>query len=198
MISSERISVPRWDRENTRVGVKAAMFSFQRLAGADPVLGVEMASTGEVACLGRDVNEAILLSFQASGIKAPRKGVLISAGRQEEKHKLLSSVRILRQLGIPIYATNGTARYFAEQGLPVEEVDWGVIVPTMTRLIQSGQLDFVINLPKNFTRSELSQGYQIRMLAIKSGCTLLTNAEKVNAFLGALGAAVPVWPVQPV
>jgi carbamoyl-phosphate synthase large subunit len=168
------------------LGVKSAMFSFQRLAGADPVLGVEMASTGEVACLGTSVDEALLLSLQSSGVKPPQKGVLISAGRMEEKARLIDAVDILCELKIPLYATPGTAQFFRRRGLILREISWDSVGSTMIKLIQENALDFVINIPKDYSESELSRGYQVRTLAVRHGCTLMTNVEKTDRFLKAL------------
>ncbi len=188
MVSSEEIP-PFKELVNSKlVGVKSAMFSFQRLAGADPVLGVEMASTGEVACLGSTVDEALLLSFQSSGLKPPQKGVLISGGRIEEKKKLIESVKILNELGVPVFATPGSANFFRQSGLRLSEVSWDSIAEKMTELIQNNELDFVINIPKDYSESELSFGYRVRTLAVRRGCTLMTNVEKTERFLKALAS----------
>ncbi len=189
MISPQEVVCPQFDLSPNWIGVKSAMFSFHRLSGADPVLGVEMASTGEVACLGKTLHDAVLLSFQASGIKIPRKGVLMSAGRVVEKHKLLAAAHLISKLGLPIYATSGTAQFMKKQGIEVIEVQWDSILSTINHLIREDKIDMVINIPKNYTRSELSQGYQIRLLAVRTGSTLFTNAEKANIFLESVVSA---------
>lgn len=177
-----------------RFAVKAAMFSFARLPGADPVLGVEMASTGEVGCFGRDEAEALRLAFEASGLKRPRKGILISAGREEQKMAFLPVLGVLRswkEQGMKIYATPGTAQFLLTQGLSdVETAAWeeGQGAQTWREVLRKKQVDLVINIPKNFRRKELSLGREIRRTAIAQGQTLITNEEKAVAFLGAWGA----------
>lgn len=169
------------------VGVKAAMFSFKRLGGADPVLGVEMASTGEVGCIGDQVDAALLLALEASGIKRPEKGVLVSSGGEKTKLKFLPSARILQQLGVPIFATQGTANYLQQHGIDAKLVPWPGEGPgDVLDCIQKGLVDFVINIPKTSQRTELTRGSQIRQNAIIYGCSLLTNMEKATAFIQAL------------
>lgn len=169
------------------VGVKAAMFSFKRLGGADPVLGVEMASTGEVGCIGDQVDAALLLALEASGIQRPQKGVLVSSGGEKTKLKFLPSARILQQLNVPIYATQGTAHYLQQHGIDARLVPWPGEGPgDVLDCIQKGLVDFVINIPKTSQRTELTRGSQIRQNAIRYGCSLLTNMEKATAFIQAL------------
>lgn len=168
------------------VGVKAAMFSFARLAGADPLLGVEMAATGEVGCIGNNLEEALLLALQSTGNRRPSKAVLVSSGGEKNKLAFLKSAERLREMGLPIYGTEGTARYLQEHGFDVQALAWpGQGDDDVINAIKSGLVDFVINIPKDSQRQELTRGAQIRQAAIKYNCTLLTNMEKVVAFIKA-------------
>lgn len=169
------------------VGVKAPMFSFTRLSGADPVLGVEMASTGEVGCIGHSVDEAMILSMQASNIQIPRKGVLVSAGREEEKIKFLKCIDYILDKNIPIYASPGTAEFLQSHNIKATSLNWpGEGGEDVLQVIEQGLVDFVINIPKNLEASQISFGQKIRQKAVQYGCSLLTNMEKVSAFLNAL------------
>lgn len=169
------------------VGVKAPMFSFTRLAGVDPILGVEMASTGEVGCLAETMDEALLLALQASGIKIPKKGVLVSSGREHEKVKFLQAAEILTQLGIKMYATEGTAEHLRSHGFKVTEVAWpGQAEEDVLHAIREKLVDCVINIPKNLQREELTNDSQIRQAAVRYGASLFTNMEKAVAFIQAL------------
>jgi carbamoyl-phosphate synthase large subunit len=169
------------------VGVKAALFSFTRLAGADPVLGVEMASTGEVGCIGRNFEEALLLSLEAAKCRRPQKGVLVSAGSEAEKIKFLEAAAIFEKLKIPVYATEGTAKFLLSHGLKVSTLAWpGEGENDVIHAIKTGLVDFVINIPKNLQRRELSNGAQIRQAATRFGCSLLTNMELTTAYAVAL------------
>ncbi|MES2746680.1 MAG: ATP-grasp domain-containing protein, partial [Bdellovibrionota bacterium] len=169
------------------VGVKAAMFSFKRLGGADPVLGVEMASTGEVGCIGENVDQALLLAMESSGVFAPKKGVLVSSGSEKEKLRFLPAARTLVELKIPLFGTPGTAKYLREHGIPVTQLEWpkegerDVIMA-----IKEGLVDFVINIPKDSQRKELTNGSLVRQASVKFGCSLLTNMEIVTAYVHAL------------
>lgn len=170
------------------VGVKAPMFSFTRLLGADPVLGVEMASTGEVGCIGPSFEEALLLSLEAAKCRPPKKGVLVSAGPEHEKLKFLECATYFRQIGLPIYATSGTAKYLESHGFKVSKLDWpGESENDVMQAIKRGLVDLVINVPKNLQRQELSYGSQIRQAAARFGCSLITNMELAVAFATALG-----------
>lgn len=170
------------------VGVKAALFSFTRLAGVDPVLGVEMASTGEVGCIGPDFESAYLLAMESSKVFAPKSGVLVSAGPEHEKLKFLPWARKLVEHGIPLFATEGTAKYLCEHGVAAKTVAW----PGETQgldpieLIRTKQVDFVVNIPKNLQSKELSHGSQIRQAATRFGCSLITNMEKMIAYVQSL------------
>lgn len=173
--------------ELPHVGVKAAMFSFTRLSGADPVLGVEMASTGEVGCIGHSFDEALLLAMQASHVKAPTKGVLVSSGKEKDKLKFLAAAKILVKKGIPIFATKGTADYLREHGFTVTKLDWPGEGPNDTNMaIRQGKVDMVINIPKNTHRDEITRGTMIRRAAVQYGCSLMTNMEKVTAYMTAI------------
>lgn len=169
------------------VGVKAAMFSFKRLGGADPILGVEMASTGEVGCIGENVDHALLLAMEASGVYRPEKGVLVSSGSEKEKLRFLPAAKILVELGIPLFATKGTAKYLQDHGFPVTALDWPGEGPNdVIQAVKDGKVDFVINIPKNSQRGELTRGSLTRQAAVKFGCSLLTNMEIVTAYIQAL------------
>ena len=176
------------------VGVKAAMFSFTRLRGADPVLGVEMASTGEVGCIAKEFDEAFLLAMESAKNYRPKKGVLVSAGPEHEKVKFLEAAEILRDLGLPLYATRGTATYLKEHGYEVTALAW----PGETNTSRAGEMDvltaihnhvvdLVINIPKSLERQELSYGARIRQASTQYGVGLLTDMEKTIAFIGAMG-----------
>lgn len=166
------------------VGVKAAMFSFTRLQGADPVTGVEMTSTGEVGCLASSFEEALLLALEASHIPKPKKGVLVSAGMEKEKIKFLPAAEILRQMEIPIYATEGTGKFLQEHGFDVTTLPWDM--EQILSLIRDRKVDLVLNCPKNFKATELSRGSMIRQTASQLGCALLTNMEKIIVFIKSL------------
>ena len=169
------------------VGVKAPMFSFTRLSGADPVLGVEMASTGEVGCIGPTFEEALLLSLEAAKCRRPKKGVLVSAGPEHEKLKFLECAKFFRDINLPIYATAGTAKFLEQHGIEVKKLDWpGESNRDVMSAIKNGLVDLVINVPKNIQRQELSYGSQIRQAAARFGCSLITNMELAVAFATAL------------
>jgi len=171
------------------VGVKAAMFSFTRLGTVDPVLGVEMASTGEVGCIGRSFDEALLLAMQSSHIKRPVKGILVSSGPERNKLKFLKAAKIIQDIGnIKVYATKGTAEYLETHGFEVTTCAWpGEADYDAVSLIRDGSVDLVINIPKNEDPKELKQGYQVRNAAVRYGCSLITNMEKADAYIQAIG-----------
>ncbi|KAF0150561.1 MAG: carbamoyl-phosphate synthase large subunit [Ignavibacteria bacterium] len=161
------------------VGVKAPEFSFTRLEGADPTTGVEMASTGEVACLGEDFDEAFLKALTSVGYRFPIKSVLISSGTIESKSELLEPLRQMMKLGIKFYATSGTAKFMHGNAIPVETIEW----PTNNKnsnaveLIKSKAVDLVINIPKNFQEEELTNDYMIRRTAVDYKIPLITNRQ---------------------
>ncbi len=180
------------------VGVKASQFSFSRLGGADPVLGVDMASTGEVACIGDDTDEAILKSLLAVGIRVPEKGVLLSTGSPRQKADMLDAAHILHKAGLPIYATGGTCQFLQENGIPATRVYWPStpeLKPQALDLLHNHEVDMVVNIPKNFTGTELSNGRRIRRAAIDLNIPLLTNSRLASAFIRAF-TALPLDKIQ--
>jgi carbamoyl-phosphate synthase large subunit len=172
------------------VGVKAALFSFTRLAGVDPVLGVEMASTGEVGCVAEDFESAYMLAMESSKVFLPKKAMLVSAGSEAEKLKFLPWAKKLGELGIRLYATEGTAKFLNYHGVKAEAVAWpGESRPGLCdalELIRSKEVDFVLNVPKNLRTDELTRGGQIRQAATRFGCSLVTNMEKMIAYAQAM------------
>jgi carbamoyl-phosphate synthase large subunit len=166
------------------IGVKASMFSFQRLDGADPVTGVEMASTGEVGCLGKNFNQAMLLAMEATQIRKPKKGILLSTGREKDKVKFMEVIDSVYKLGVPIYATKGTGEYLQKRGYEVNVVHWNRSPRAVDTIIE-GKADLVINVAKNLTVDELKNNSEIRKTAVKCGCSILTNLEKSIAYLRA-------------
>jgi carbamoyl-phosphate synthase large subunit len=170
------------------VGVKAPMFSFSRLAGADPLLGVEMLSTGEVGCLGRDLHEALQHALLATGMKLPRKGVLLSLGPVADKYWFTDEARIIAQeLNLPIYATRGTAEMLAEVGIPCTAVEKsrGDGLSGLD-VIQRGLVDLVINIPREYDEHGRPDGYLIRREAIDQGVALVTDLPFARAIVEAL------------
>ncbi|MBX3009589.1 MAG: carbamoyl-phosphate synthase (glutamine-hydrolyzing) large subunit [Melioribacteraceae bacterium] len=161
------------------VGVKAPEFSFTRLEGADPTTGVEMASTGEVACLGEDFDEAFLKALTSVGFKFPIKSILISSGTIESKTELLQPALDLYKNGVQFYATGGTAKFMREHNIPVEEIEWPLNGKgsTAVDLIKARKVDLVINIPKNFQAEELTNDYIIRRTAVDYKIPLITNRQ---------------------
>jgi carbamoyl-phosphate synthase large subunit len=170
------------------VGVKAPQFSFARLEGADPTLGVEMASTGEVACLGWDFDEAFLKALLSVGFKFQLTSVLLSTGPVESKAALLPGLHKLASLGVRFFATRGTARFLEENGVSVTEVAWPNEEgdPNAIDLIRNGAVNLVINIPKDFRREELTNDYLIRRAAVDFGVPLLTNQQLAQRLAEAL------------
>ncbi len=170
------------------VGVKAPQFSFTRLIGADPTLGVEMASTGEVGCIGDDFEEAYLKALMAVGYRFPFKSVLLSTGPIESKAGLLESVKTLHQMGIRLYATGGTAKFHKDNQIPVIAVTWPLDdrKPDAVDLIKEGKIDLVINIPKNYQQEELTNGYLIRRAAVDYNVMLITNRQIATRLIEAL------------
>ena len=169
------------------VGIKASQFSFSRLQGADPVLGVDMASTGEVGCIGDDTAEAILKSMLSVGYRIPRKGILLSSGNAHQKVALLEAARRLHQKGYLLYATEGTQRFLAENSIPAITVYWPSDNrrPQALELLHNKEIDMVVNIPKNLTATEISNGYKIRRAAVDLNIPLLTNSRLASAFIKA-------------
>ena len=172
------------------VGIKAPMFSFTRLQGADPTLGVEMASTGEVACFGQDMSEAFLLAIQASGFKIPdkKKTAILSVGPEKAKEELVDSVRRLEQLGFKLYGTGGTADYYKERGINIEVAykPSKKASPDAVTLIKDGEIDLVINVPDSVNTVSVTDGYSIRRTAVDFGISLLTNTKNTVTLVRAL------------
>ncbi len=170
------------------VGVKAPQFSFSRLKGSDPVLGVEMVSTGEVACLGDDFNEAFLKSLISVGFRLPRKNILLSTGPLESKVDFLESTRILKQMNYKFYATRGTANFMKENGLEAEVLYWPSEnqEPNVITYLVNRKIDLVINIPKNTETVELDNDYIIRRKAVDFNIPLITNITFAKRFVEAL------------
>ncbi len=169
------------------VGIKASQFSFSRLQKADPVLGVDMASTGEVGCLGDDYYEAVLKAMLSVGMKVPKKNILISSGTAKSKVELLESAKVLQEKGYVLYATKGSHQFLEENGIPAihtyQPNEKGF--PNALDLIHEKQVDLVINIPKNLTQEELKNGYLVRRNAIDFNIPLFTNARLASAFIHA-------------
>jgi carbamoyl-phosphate synthase large subunit len=170
------------------VGVKAPQFSFNRLEGADPILGVEMASTGEVACIGDDFDEAYLKSLISVGYSFPFKNVLLSTGPIESKAEFLESVELLIKMGINIYATPGTAKFLKNNNISSEVLYWPLQKkrPNVIDYVKESKIDFIINIPKNFQKDELTNGYLIRRAAVDYNVMLITNRQIAMRLIEAL------------
>ncbi len=172
------------------VGIKCSQFSFARLGKADPVLGVDMASTGEVGCIGDSLDEALLKSMLSVGHRIPEKAVLISSGNARQKADILDACRLIAEKGLDIYATAGTCKYLNENGIPARRALWPYEVSTETHpsaidLIRSHTVDLVINIPKNYSHNELSNGYKMRRAAIDFNVPLITNSRLATAYIKA-------------
>ncbi len=170
------------------VGIKASQFSFSRLQGADPVLGVDMSSTGEVGCLGENTSEALLKAMLSVGHKIPQKSVLLSTGGAKQKADMLDAAHKLHEKGYTLYATGGTHKFLNENGIPAIHVYWpseSDKQPQALDLLHGKQIDMVVNIPKNLSSTELSNGYKIRRAAVDLNIPLLTNARLASAFIDA-------------
>lgn len=170
------------------VGIKASQFSFNRLQKADPVLGVDMASTGEVGCIGDDVSEAILKSMLSVGQRIPEKNILLSTGTAKQKVAMLDAARLLAKKGYNLYATGGTHRFFAENGIPSTLVYWPSETgkePQALTLLHEKKIDMVVNIPRDLSAGELDNGYKIRRAAIDLNIPLITNARLASVFINA-------------
>ena len=172
------------------VGIKASQFSFSRLQGADPVLGVDMSSTGEVGCLGDDTDEAIMKAMLSVGLRIPSKskGILLSTGSAKQKTALLDAAHALHNHGYRLYATGGTHQFLNDNGIPAVKVYWPSqpdCEPQALTLLHEKEVDMVVNIPKNLTETELTNGYRIRRAAIDLNVPLLTNARLASAFIHA-------------
>ena len=174
-----------------RMGVKASQFSFARLQNADPVLGVDMSSTGEVGCMGDTFEEALLNSLIATGYKIPSKdkGIMLSSGGAKEKASLLDAAQALVKNGYTIYATAGTAKFLNENNVKATAVGWPdedhKDIPNVMQMIADHKFDLIVNIPKNHTKRELTNGYRIRRGAIDHNIPLFTNARLASAFIEA-------------
>ncbi|WP_459189502.1 carbamoyl-phosphate synthase (glutamine-hydrolyzing) large subunit [Parabacteroides sp. APC149_11_2_Y6] len=170
------------------VGIKASQFSFNRLQKADPVLGVDMASTGEVGCIGDDLSEAVLKSMLSVGLRIPKKTVLLSTGTPKQKVAMLDAAKMLANKGYTLYATGGTHRFLEENGIPNERVYWPSEEgkePQALTLLHEKKIDMVVNIPRDLSAGELNNGYKIRRAAIDLNVPLITNARLASAFIEA-------------
>lgn len=169
------------------VGIKASQFSFNRLQKADPVLGVDMASTGEVGCLGDDTNCAILKAMLSVGQRIPEKSILLSTGGPKQKVEMLQAARMLQKKGYKLYATGGSSKFLKENGVENTRVYWPSEEgqPQALDMLHSKEIDMVVNIPKDLTAGELSNGYKIRRAAIDLNIPLITNARLASAFINA-------------
>ena len=169
------------------VGIKASQFSFNRLQKADPVLGVDMASTGEVGCIGSDTSCAILKAMLSVGYRVPQKNILLSTGTPKQKVEMLSAARMLQQKGYKLFATGGSSKFLTENGVENTLVYWPSEEgqPQALDMLHHKEIDLVVNIPKNLTSSELDNGYKIRRAAIDLNIPLITNARLASAFIGA-------------
>lgn len=180
------------------VGIKASQFSFSRLQQADPVLGVDMHSTGEVGCIGDDFDEAILKSMLSVGYNIPKKNILISSGDAKQKAELLRACRLLSENGYNIWATGGSYRFLIENNIPATRAYWpseASNAPKALDLIREKKIDLVINIPKNLTEVELDNGYKIRRAAVDFNIPLITNPRLASAFIIAF-CKVPISEIQ--
>ncbi|MFH1197988.1 MAG: carbamoyl-phosphate synthase (glutamine-hydrolyzing) large subunit [bacterium] len=183
--------VPKVDKSSfdlDYVGVKASQFSFMRLKGSDPVLGVEMSSTGEVACLGDDFNEAFLKSLISTGFKIPKKGVLLSTGPLREKAEFIEELKKLRDFGLNFYGTQGTVDFYGRSGIEIEFLNrpFDNKEPSILTYLNEGKIDLVINIPKTTEKNELDSDYNIRRKAIDLNIPLITNIQIAKRYVKSL------------
>ena len=170
------------------VGIKASQFSFNRLQKADPVLGVDMASTGEVGCIGSDTSCAILKAMLSVGYRIPKKNILLSTGTPKQKVDMLSAARMLQKKGYHLFATGGSSKFLTENGVENTRVYWPSEPeghPQALDMLHRKEIDMVVNIPKNLTAGELDNGYKIRRAAIDLNIPLITNARLASAFINA-------------
>ena len=170
------------------VGIKASQFSFNRLQKADPVLGVDMASTGEVGCLGDDTGCALLKSMLSVGHRIPKKNILLSTGTAKQKAEMLDAARQLVDNGYVLYATGGTSKYLKDNGIDNIQVHWPSepdMKPQALEILHNHEIDLVVNIPKNLSEGELSNGYKIRRAAIDLNVPLITNSRLASAYINA-------------
>ena len=169
------------------VGIKASQFSFNRLQKADPVLGVDMASTGEVGCIGSDTSCAVLKAMLSVGYRIPKKNILLSTGTPKQKVDMLEAARMLQKKGYNIFATGGSSKFLTENGVENTRVYWPSEEghPQALEMLHKKEIDMVVNIPKNLTAGELDNGYKIRRAAIDLNIPLITNARLASAFINA-------------
>lgn len=176
------------------VGIKASQFSFNRLQKADPVLGVDMASTGEVGCIGSDTSCAILKAMLSVGYRIPKKNILLSTGTPKQKVDMLSAARMLQKKGYKLFATGGSSKFLTENGVENTRVYWPSepdMHPQALDMLHKKEIDMVVNIPKNLTAGELNNGYKIRRAAIDLNIPLITNARLASAFINAFCTMTP-------
>lgn len=183
------------------VGVKAAQFSFSRLHGADPVSGVEMASTGEVGCIGDNLNDAFLKAMLSVGYRIPAKRILLSTGTLQEKLAFLDSARKLAEMGYELFASGGTAKFLTAKGVPACRLNWPLDgrEPNIASFIRKREADLIINIPKDNRDKELKNMTLIRRMAVDFDIPLITNIRVANQFVDALaqyrkqGLEIKAW-----
>jgi carbamoyl-phosphate synthase large subunit len=188
MLGEKVVKIDKSSFDLDYVGVKASQFSFKRLKGSDPVTGVEMSSTGEVACLGDDFNEAFLKSMLSTGKRIPRKAVLLSTGTLKNKAELLEDLIILKEMGLNFYGTKGTAKYYEMNNLNVEILyrPFDNKEPAILSYLNDGKIDLVINIPKSAEKVELDSDYIIRRKAVDLNIPLFTNVQATKRFINSL------------
>jgi carbamoyl-phosphate synthase large subunit len=182
------------------VGVKAPQFSFSRLKGADPVLGVEMASTGEVACFGNDLSEALLKAMISVGFVLPKKNICLTIGKIEDKADFLAPARKLAEMGYCLFATEGTAEFLKQNDIPVTALHKARSgkKPNIIDYLVEKKLDLVIDIPKTYAKDEITDGYLIRRRAIDSNIPLITNIQIARAVVDAIGKyKLEDLPIEP-
>ena len=169
------------------VGIKASQFSFNRLQKADPVLGVDMASTGEVGCIGEDTSCAVLKAMLSVGYRIPEKNILMSTGAPKQKVDMLKAAQALKSKGYNIFATGGTSKFLTENGVENTRVYWPSETghPQALEMLHRKEIDMVINIPRDLSVGELDNGYKIRRAAIDLNIPLITNARLASAFINA-------------
>jgi carbamoyl-phosphate synthase large subunit len=189
LIMGEKI--PKLDKSSfdvDYVGVKAPQFSFTRLKGSDPILGVEMASTGEVACLGDDFNEAFLKSFLSTGYRIPKRSIMLSTGTLKDKADFFNETKMLYEMGLKLYATKGSAKFLNEHGIKAEVLNWPLedLEPNVMTYLNESKIDLVINIPKSHEKDELDNDYIIRRKAVDMNVNLITNIQVAKRFVKSL------------
>ena len=167
------------------VGIKASQFSFNRLQKADPVLGVDMASTGEVGCIGEDTSCAVLKSMLSVGYRIPEKNILLSTGTPKQKVEMLKAAQELKAKGYNLFATGGTSKFLTENGIENTRVYWPSEEghPQALEMLHKKEIDMVVNIPRDLSAGELDNGYKIRRAAIDLNVPLITNSRLASAFI---------------